>query len=109
MYKLNLPPDQALKLVETIGHKSCLSGIPRQWRTTADGHVAAQSILWLFCWAKTGMNSPAAAEIAKSVFNQLLPFTFEYADNRLSHAYARGNRYVRHDIEQELAEMLDHR
>ena len=102
MYKLNLPPDQALKLVETIGHKSCLKGIPRQWRTTVDGYVTAQSILWLFCWAKTGMNSPAAAEIAKTVFNRLLPFTFQHADSRLPHAWARYNRYVDYDIELEL-------
>lgn len=109
MYKLNLPPDLAIRKIETIGHKSCLNGIHANWRTTADGHVTAQSILWLFCWAKTGMNSPAAAETAKSVFNQLLPFTFPFADSRIPHAYARYHRYVSFDIEQELADMLKHR
>ena len=28
------------------------------------GTVRAQSVLWLYCWAKTGMNSEAARQVA---------------------------------------------
>jgi len=45
-----------------------------------DGRVRAQSVLWLFCWAKTGMNSEEARQVSAQIFDEILPITFAKFD-----------------------------
>lgn len=104
--RLKVSNQQASELLETIPHQRCLNAIPAQWRVTPDGKASAQSVLWLFCWAKTGMNSPGAAQAAKEVFNQIFPIRFEEAEARIPHEYAREKRYASGDIESDINRLL---
>jgi len=71
-----------------------------------DGKVRAQSVYWLYCWAKTGMNSEEARQASVRVFDAILPVTFARFDAVTNHEYARLARYASADIEHELEETL---
>jgi hypothetical protein len=103
--RLNLQNNEALQLLELIPHKTCRRAIPTHW-VVIGGHAKAQSVLWLFCWAKTGMNSPEAAAVSRDIFNRLFPVSFADFDARVPHDYARIHRYPAGNIERELAEKL---
>ena len=104
--RLQVPPQEAIQLLETIPHKTCRTAIQTRWHVGSNGHVAAQSALWLFCWAKTGMGSPEAESESRRIFNLHFPIAFENFDAQVPHEYARRNRYSPHDIEAEFAGML---
>jgi hypothetical protein len=101
--------DEARKLVLSIPHKTCARAIAENWRVESDGRVWAQSVLWLFCWAKTGMNSEHARQVAIRVFDEILPISFAEFDAAVDHQYARLSRYAAHSIEHELEEILRRR
>jgi hypothetical protein len=61
----------------------------------ADETVAPESVNWLFCWGKTGMNSEQARLDARRVFNQVLAITFDEYDALVEHDEARNHRYVK--------------
>jgi hypothetical protein len=71
-----------------------------------DGTVTAQSVLWLFCWGKTGMNSENARRVAVQVFDEIMPISFIQLDALVVHEYARRSRYASHNIENELEQIL---
>lgn len=98
--------DEAKKLVLSIPHKTCARAIAENWRVGADGTVRAQSVLWLFCWAKTGMNSEHARQVAVRVFDEIMPISFAEFDAAVDHQYARTSRYAAHSVEHELQNML---
>ena len=104
--KLLVSNERAVDLLQTIPHSTCRSGMFRHWRVSPAGDVRAQSALWLFCWAKTGMNSQEAAGAAREIFNRLLPVSFAQFDARVSHSHARQKRYATGNIDAELANML---
>lgn len=104
--KLKIPTQQAVNLLYTIPHRSCRKAIPEHWCVDEDGEVTAQSVCWLFCWAKTGMNSPEAAIVSREVFDQLLPLTFVQFDQCVPHEIARTIRYTAGDCESQLTAML---
>ncbi len=64
--------------------------------------VTAQSICWLYCWAKTGMNSANAAQQSRQAFNQIFDRPYEWFDARVPHEWARVARYRTVDIESDL-------
>lgn len=99
---LIVPADEAIKQLLSIPHSTCTKAIDHHWRVDRDGNVRAQSVLWLFCWAKTGMNSEPAREASVSVFNNILPRSFADLDAVLDHEYARKARYSSQNIEEEL-------
>lgn len=103
---LLLPNETALRLLQSIPHSTCSKAILARWRVTPEGAVKAQSVLWLFCWAKTGMNSFEAARASREIFDRLLPVKFDEFDSRVPHSYARLKRYAPGDIETELRAML---
>lgn len=94
---------EAKRLVESIPHNTCVDASALHWSVSDQGNANAQSVLWLFCWAKTGMGSRRAADAAKAVFDQLFPVKFGEFDARVDHEYARDNRYSEFDLEAELA------
>jgi hypothetical protein len=98
--------DEARKLVLSIPHKTCDRATAENWNVGPDGRVRAQSVLWLFCWAKTGMNSEHARRVAVRVFDEIMPISFAEFDVAVDHAYARKSRYASHNIEHELEEIL---
>jgi hypothetical protein len=99
---LIVPADEAIKQLLSIPHNTCTKAIDHHWKVGHDGKVHAQSVLWLFCWAKTGMNSEPARLASVRVLNNILPKSFADLDAVLDHAYARESRYSSHDIEEEL-------
>jgi hypothetical protein len=99
--KLNTTRAHALDLVSLIPHKTCANAIQEHWVVSDDGAVRPQSVLWLFCWAKTGMNSESARTEALRVFDEVLPIRFAALDRVVEHKYARDNRYTARDIQKE--------
>ena len=86
--------DEARKLIDAIQHRTCRSAARRNWNVSDDGTVPTESINWLFCWGKTGMRSPIAAEEARRVFDAILPITFSRYDELVDHEFAREHRYI---------------
>ena len=100
--KLKTSAEEAGRLILSIPHKTCAKAMNDHWRVEASGAVRAQSALWLYCWAKTGMNSEDARIVAAQVFDQVMPITFAQFDSAVDHEYAREHRYSPRDIEREL-------
>jgi hypothetical protein len=98
--------DRAGQLVLTIPHKSCAKAIVEHWRVAPDGTIRAQSVYWLYCWAKTGMNSEEARHQATQVFDEILPVSFADFDAVVDHACARDLRYASRDVEDELETVM---
>jgi len=101
--QLMVPADEARKMLLSIPHSTCSKAVDEHWKVDANGKVLAQSVLWLFCWAKTGMNSEQARQASVRVFNSEFPRSFEDIDAVLDHKYAREARYSTRNIEDELA------
>lgn len=99
---LTVPAEEAMKQLLSIPHSTCTKAINDHWRVNSDGRVRAQSVLWLFCWAKTGMNSEPARQASVRVFNNILPRSFADLDAVLDHAYARKARYSSQAIDEDL-------
>jgi len=78
----------------------------RNWRAADNGTVTAASFLWLYCWAKTGMNSEKAREVAVGVFEQIFGLRFDDVDKRVEHEWARRMRYVGHLPSLEVTQLL---
>jgi len=106
MIKMQVTPGKAKKLIGQIPHARCQSGLPTKWVEGGEAGVTAQSICWLYCWAKTGQNSVDAAYRAKLVFSQIFDKPYEWFDARVSHKWALEARYRHGYIEDELLGML---
>lgn len=104
--RIKTSADRARALVLSIPHKTCARAAGDRWKVSLDGTVRAQSVLWLYCWAKTGMNSEEARQVAVQAFDEVLPIGFVDFDAAVDHAYARKRRYASVDIEGELDEIL---
>jgi hypothetical protein len=104
--KLKTSEERARKLILSIPHKTCTGAIDRHWKVNVDGTVPAQSVLWLFCWAKTGMNSQIARQESVRVFDEIFPIPFSAFDAVVDHEYARKGRYLDLNIDRELEDML---
>ncbi len=106
MIKLSVTFRNARALIEEIPHQWCHKGILRHWKPGGNAGVTAQSICWLFCWAKTGMGSQLAAHEAQRVFNEIFDKSFDWFDARVGYEWARAVRYTKKDIESELQHRL---
>lgn len=104
--KIRVAPDEAQKILRMVDHGKYLDALESHWKVFEDGHPLAQSICWLFCWAKNGINSERAKQEARNVFNRLFDKTFEWFDRRVPHNWARDARYKRGNIESELERYL---
>jgi len=97
-WKLKVSPEYARSRISKIPHKTCGIGSERHWVVDCDGSIPESSVNWLFCWAKTGMNSPAAAAEARSVFDAIFPVKFREYDAVVNHEHARAKRYGSSDL-----------
>ena len=105
LIRLKVKPDQAQKILRMVDNRKYLDALESHWQVFEDGHPRAQSICWLFCWAKTGINSKRVAQEATDVFNRLFDKSFEWFDRRVPHNWARDARY-KQNIESELERYL---
>ena len=123
---LSVSPKKAKDELDKIRscHKTFKKGLEKHWRTYKDQNgkerVTAQSICWLFCWAKTGMNSEYAEKQARSVFDNIFDHTHQWLEGRLGrlgrpspgyreatgHERAQDLRYKKGDIEEEFDSLL---
>src|SRR5207245_10418023 len=85
--KLTVSVDEAKRMISQIPHSTCTDAASQRWHVAADGTVQDESVNWLFCWAKTGMGSPTAAEAARKVFDAILPITFDQYGAMVDHEY----------------------
>lgn len=106
MIKLSVTFGRARALIEEIPHQRCHKGVMRHWNPGGNAGVTAQSICWLFCWAKTGMGSQLAACEAQRVFNAIFNNSFDWFDARVGYEWARDARYTNKDIESEFQQRL---
>ena len=107
MIQMQVTPGEARELIGAIPHKTCQTGLQKHWMEGGKAGVTAQSICWLYCWAKTGMNSADAAIQAREAFNQIFDKPYEWFDARVDHEWARAVRYQPLVyIEDELSRML---
>ena len=91
--KLTMSSDAARRLIDGIPHETCRRAAENNWNPLDGGHIAEESVNWLFCWGKTGMGSATAAEAARRVFDRILPITFAEYNSQVDHEYARAHRY----------------
>jgi hypothetical protein len=91
--RLKVPAAKALELVRRIPHSKCQRAVPNNWKVDRSGNVTPESVDWLYCWAKTGMNSQRAADFAKQVFDAIFNMSYADYDAHVDHEEARRNRY----------------
>ena len=105
-FELQISPKEASELLGNIPNKTFERALERNWHCNDEGYISAQSVLWLFCWAKTGMGSQWAAMEAQSVFDRIFPFTYNFFDSRIDHEWARKMRYSKENIGHVLKNLL---
>lgn len=106
MVQLRVSQREAEGLLSEVTHSTFQQGKLKYWTLSEDGYISAQSILWFFCWAKTGMSSETTAIACRRIFNILFPFSFSQFNTRIPHDYARRNRYSTENLENELRDIL---
>jgi hypothetical protein len=109
MTRMRVTHDEAMRLIRQIPHATCQRGLDRRWIAGGVAGVTAQSICWLYCWAKTGMNSLEAASTAQGVFDAIFEPGYDWFDGRVDHEWARRVRYQTGDLERDLREHLARR
>jgi len=96
--KLKVQYAESKRRLASVPHATFQRALDRRWVREGTASVTAQSACWLFCWAKTGMGSQAAANAALGAFNELLEVS-----------YGRDLRYRLGNVESDLLAMLRRR
>jgi len=105
MPSLKGSPSKAQAALAAVPHKRFQDALPSHWRVD-DGRIDGRSVCWLFCWAKTGMGSVAAAEAAERAFDEVVDIPYSLFDARVDHEWAREKRYAPRPIDDELEALL---
>jgi hypothetical protein len=100
MPKLNdgISNEDAKRGLQSIPHIICQRAIDRNWIVDKSGNVSIQSLCWLYCWGRTGLNSIAAANRARVVFDEIMNINYNTLDakdllvDRALHRWARKAR-----------------
>jgi hypothetical protein len=106
MMKLKVSPEQAYRRLAAIAHTRFQQALPRYWHVDGQGRLQAQTILWLYCWAKTGLNSEQTAQDVRNAMNAIFDHPYAWLETRIAHDYARKARYATGDIEAEFQAKL---
>jgi hypothetical protein len=93
MIHLKVSKEEAEKALNYVQHEKFHKAIVRNWYVDAEGAIDGRSICWLYCWAKTGLNSQDAAMKARQLFNELFDVSFDRFDAKVNHQWARDARY----------------
>lgn len=86
---LVVSPEEALRQLHTIPHQRCQDAISNNWTLYGEGCITPQSVAWLYCWGKTGMNSRKAAAASCRVFDAIFDVPFAEYDELVDHKGAR--------------------
>jgi hypothetical protein len=106
MPSLKVPIQVARSRLYLVSHSAFQKAIENNWKVDPNGHVLAQSVCWLFCWAKTGMNSDDARETTRQIFDEILDVPFDEFDRKVDHKWARRARSATGNIESQLSRLL---
>ena len=107
---MRVSENDAREILSRIEHEKCSQGINGHWSmyrgrfygdTNGTNQPSAQSICWLYCWAKTGQGSDKAARQAQKAFDDIFDHDYDWLSGRLSLEEARRLRYAKKDIESE--------
>lgn len=94
-FSLKVDGPTAEKLLSQVTHSAFRKGFDKNWCVLKTAEVPAHSICWLFCWAKTGMNSEDTAKQIERIFNQIFDPGYTWLDSHIDHGTARRLRYSR--------------
>ncbi|MEO8927066.1 MAG: hypothetical protein ABI306_07865 [Caulobacteraceae bacterium] len=92
--KMIVTPRRAQVFLGYIHHQVAQNGIETHCRIQPDGEATAASVLWLFCWAMTGMNSEPARDAAVEAFEKIFGLRFADVKRRIPHEWAQEKRGV---------------
>lgn len=107
MVQLKLDIYDAGAWIQSVQNNKFQEAVNGNWFVDKSGNVRAQSVLWLYCWAVTGMGSIDTARDVQEVFDRIFPFTYNFFESKVDHEWAREKRYVAHDIETDLTALLE--
>jgi len=93
--KLRVPFERAHQLLETVNHARFQAALHEHWKSDENGNIRPPSVLWLFCWAKTGMGSQHVAQEVRKIFDQIFEHSYQWLEARVTHEYAKAKRYTR--------------
>ena len=93
MIRLEVSPQKAESLIDSISPKKCKENRPLYWKTEANGCVRFPSVCWLFCWAYSGAGSPRVAEEARSVFDAILNISYDEFNRIVGYENSQKYRY----------------
>ena len=105
----------ARQILSRIDHDTCAKGIDGHWfmyrgdfygDTNGPDQPSAQSICWLYCWAKTGQGSRKAARQSQKAFDDIFDRDYDWLSGRLSLEQAIRLRYMEKDIESEFNDII---
>lgn len=105
MFKPNLSAAQIQSALDQVNHKTVRKVREKRFDLKEEG-LTEQSIAWLFCWAKTGMNSKSAQAESHNAFNRIFAQGPEDLFKQLDslegfHDYARKVRASKKNIAQD--------
>jgi len=92
--RLTVSPQHTLRLLRQVEHKMFSDALEANWELE-HRTVTPQSVCWLFCWAKTGINSRRTAEHCRRLFNKIFDGAYSDLDCASFHKFARKFRYQR--------------
>jgi hypothetical protein len=107
MVSLKIAPALARSYLMSVTNSAYRKGLSKYWRVNDDGHVPAQSVCWLFCWAKTGNSDDSVKEGARQIFNAILDVPFTLFDEQVPLPWAESTRYADGDMDAELEKLLN--
>ena len=107
MVQLKIDKADAEAWIQSVQNDKFKDAIKKNWLVDDQGQVIAQSILWLYCWAVTGMGSIDTALEVQEAFDHIFPFTYNFFKSKVDHDWARENRYATRNIESELKALLE--
>lgn len=107
MIQIKVSSKQLSNYLNGITHKTFQQGLINHWVVYKNNCVNAQSVFWLFCWAKTGMNSQSSMKQVQNIFDNIFKdINFRDFDKLVPHKEARKLRYRKGNIEHEIEKYL---
>ena len=115
MIAMRVSEKDARQILSRIEHETCSQGIDGHWSmyrskfygdTNGMDQPSAQSICWLYCWAKTGQGSNKAARQAQKAFDDIFDRDYDWLSGKLSLEEARRLRYAEKDVESEFNDIM---
>ena len=107
MVQLKIDNFDAEVWIQSVSNDEFQGAIKGNWIINEQGYVKAQSVLWLFCWAITGMGSIDAAVEVQEVFDQVCPFTYNFFKTKVDHEGTRKTGMQAGDIKADIKRLLE--